>query len=139
LQSPLGPGAPPLATLTLTRTTPGPPTLAADFDGDSDVDGADFLAWQRGLGTTGGAAPAQGDANGDQKVDASDFALWKNHFGQVAAAAQVPEPSACGLLLLASPLFSIRRRIVEGRRLRTGSAFTPAHQGDLRYDVNGRN
>jgi hypothetical protein len=28
------------------------PALTADFDGDRDVDGADFLTWQGGLGTT---------------------------------------------------------------------------------------
>jgi hypothetical protein len=85
--------------------------LDADFDGDGDVDGADFLAWQRGLGTTGaGATKAAGNADGDTDVDAADLAVWKSDFGDSAAsgagvlqtgfvryvtgaAAAVPEPS----------------------------------------------
>ena len=40
-------------------------TASADFDGDNDVDGTDFLIWQRGLGLNGQQNNAQGDANGD--------------------------------------------------------------------------
>ena len=36
---------------------------SADFDQDGDVDGQDFLAWQRGLGN--GSTFEEGDANGD--------------------------------------------------------------------------
>jgi hypothetical protein len=39
----------------------------ADFDNDNDVDGADFLVWQRGLGATG-ASNGTGDANGNGVV-----------------------------------------------------------------------
>jgi hypothetical protein len=112
LTSPLSASDPPLARLTFTRTTPDPPSFAADFDGDSDVDGADFLTWQRGLGTTSAATQAEGDANGDQKIDASDLALWKTHFGGATSAVQAPEPSACGLLLLTPVVLRVRRRIV---------------------------
>lgn len=67
-------------------STPGSATLTApvsgDFDGDNDVDGADFLAWQRGFGKTGNAAPADGDANGDNNVDAFDLGIWANQFGR---------------------------------------------------------
>src|SRR5262249_32564674 len=37
----------------------------ADTDGDGDVDGFDFLAWQRNVGKTSGATTAQGDSTGD--------------------------------------------------------------------------
>ena len=36
---------------------------SADFDADGDVDGADFLTWQRGFGV--GTTKVQGDANAD--------------------------------------------------------------------------
>ena len=76
----------------------------ADFDGDGDVDGADFLTWQRGFGTTSGANPADGDANGDGAVNAADLTAWKTQFGTGgaagAAATAVPEPSAIGLVSL---------------------------------------
>ncbi len=76
---------------------------SADFDGDSDVDGADFLIWQRGVGT---ASPglSDGDANSDGNVNGLDLDIWKLNFGvpqaQVAASA-IPEPSSVVLLGLA--------------------------------------
>jgi hypothetical protein len=64
-------------------------TPPGDFDLDGDVDGADFLVWQRGFGET---------------YDADDLAVWREHFGTVApaatTAASVPEP--CGALLFAA-------------------------------------
>ncbi len=71
--------------------------LAGDFDGDDDVDGADFLLWQR-----------------DNSV--GDLAVWQSHFGEVAAAAAalsaVPEPGSLLLLLAGGGLISLlpRRR-----------------------------
>jgi hypothetical protein len=62
-----------------------------DFDGDSHVDGYDFLAWQRGLGATD-ATPEQGDANGDGNVDAADLAIWQEQFGAVT-----PPPAAAAM------------------------------------------
>jgi len=59
-------------------------TAPADFDQDVDVDGADFLAWQRGFGTSN-ASPSDGDANGDQTVDAADLAVWQGQFGQTVS------------------------------------------------------
>jgi hypothetical protein len=60
----------------------GVPGANADFDASGAVDGADFLAWQRGFGLTSGAAAADGDANGDQMVDAADLAFWSAGFGE---------------------------------------------------------
>jgi hypothetical protein len=57
----------------------------ADFDGNTKVDGADFLAWQRGLGATGGANGSAGDSNADGDVDSSDLAVWKTSFTAPAA------------------------------------------------------
>jgi hypothetical protein len=60
-----------------------PPALAGDFDADGDVDGNDFLLWQRGLGTPPLVAGAShGDADGDRDVDAADLGLWSGNFGQ---------------------------------------------------------
>ena len=61
------------------QPTPAP---SADFDSDGDRDGADFLAWQRGLGATGAAAaPANGNADFDHDVDGADLGFWKTQFG----------------------------------------------------------
>ena len=76
----------------------------ADFDGDNDVDGADFLIWQRGLGV--GATNAAGNADGDADVDAADLAIWKTQFGTgvpaVGAIGAVPEPAGGVLIMLAA-------------------------------------
>jgi hypothetical protein len=74
----------------------------ADFDNDNDVDGNDFLRWQRGVGTNTGATNAQGDANGDGAVNGADLAIWKSKFGGspvAAAMAAVPEPASVALLV----------------------------------------
>jgi T5SS/PEP-CTERM-associated repeat protein len=89
-------------------------TLNADFDSDGDVDGSDFLTWQRGLGTTTGATLAQGDANGDGAVNGADLAVWKGTFATstaaaAAAASAVPEPAAWALALAALGLLPVRR------------------------------
>lgn len=74
--------------------------LEADFDQDDDVDGNDFLIWQRGVGSAGG--PSQGDANDDGLVDGLDRDVWKSQFGSPSAsvaAGAIPEPSALALAL----------------------------------------
>lgn len=82
------------------------PVADADFDGDNDIDGADFLTWQRNLGLTGTATLATGDANGDLNVTDADLAIWKTQFGTTppaaAAVAAVPEPASWALGLLSA-------------------------------------
>jgi hypothetical protein len=82
-------------------------SLPGDFDVDGDVDGADFLDWQRQVGS---AVPngTGADANGDGTVDGLDLAEWSENFGEVAAspagspaAASVPEPAALSLVAVA--------------------------------------
>ena len=53
----------------------------ADFDGDGDSDGFDFLTWQLGFGKEGNATLADGDANADGNVDSADLAVWESEFG----------------------------------------------------------
>lgn len=86
----------------------------ADFDGDGDVDGADFLAWQRGLGTTGNATAQQGDSDGDMDVDAADLANWRSQFSGGGGVAAVPEPTSLAMLVVGAllPLGAKRRRRV---------------------------
>ncbi|MBA3480197.1 MAG: hypothetical protein H0T51_00145, partial [Pirellulales bacterium] len=56
-------------------------TASADFDGDGDADGADFLAWQRGLGILSpDGTKTDGDADNDGDVDGDDLAVWRNQF-----------------------------------------------------------
>jgi fibronectin-binding autotransporter adhesin len=60
-----------------------PPTLVgnADFNGDSFVDGTDFLIWQRNLGVTGQTNNNRGDADANTIVQAADLAIWNTQYG----------------------------------------------------------
>ncbi len=69
--------------------------VAGDFDADANINGSDFLAWQRG------ESPNLGSAG--------DLAAWETYFGETgaplaASVATVPEPSSIGLLLVAAAL-----------------------------------
>lgn len=95
---------------------------AGDYNGDSKVDGADFLAWQRGFGSA--VTPGSGaDGSGNGVVDAADLAIWKSGFGSATAtgevaAAAVPEPATLSTLLIALGCLGGRfsRRAVGGAR-----------------------
>jgi hypothetical protein len=65
--------------------------LAGDYNGNGIVDGADYVVWRNGLGTT---------------YLPSDYNIWRSNFGQTAGSAAgaswpdggtVPEPRACVL------------------------------------------
>ncbi|MBX3435533.1 MAG: autotransporter-associated beta strand repeat-containing protein, partial [Pirellulales bacterium] len=80
-----------------------------DFNNDARVDGADFLAWQRGFGTT---------------FNATDLANWKTNFGVGTATpivAGVPEPATATLIsitaacIAALRIRAVRREIVDLR------------------------
>jgi len=74
--------------------------LASDFDEDGDVDGFDFLTWQRG----GSPTP----------LSSGDLSDWQTNYGTVAplsaASAVVPEPHTLLLASLASMGLTLRRR-----------------------------
>jgi hypothetical protein len=56
---------------------------SADFDGDVDVDGRDFLMWQRGYGiTVPNAVKSDGDADNDTDVDGDDLEVWQDQYGE---------------------------------------------------------
>ncbi|MDZ4657783.1 MAG: PEP-CTERM sorting domain-containing protein [Bythopirellula sp.] len=72
-------------------------TLAnADFDGDFDTDGRDFLAWQRGFGNSGISGAFQPTAMAS--------------YLPLAAAISIPEPSTLALLSLALCAMSRQRK-----------------------------
>ncbi len=73
--------------------------VGADFDFDNDVDGADFLAWQRGFGIPiPDAVKSDGDADGDTDVDSNDLAVWQSQYGvsasPIASALFAPEATS---------------------------------------------
>lgn len=78
------------------------PLITADFNADGDVDGADFLALQRGYGMGSFAALSDGDADGNEAVNVFDYLAWEDQYGTpVPELTTVPEPSALVSLLIA--------------------------------------
>ena len=67
-----------------------PPGLIGDFDLDSDIDGSDFLSWQRG--------------ESSDPLSANDLADWQANFGaeagSFAASQTVPEPTSLAMLAI---------------------------------------
>ena len=84
----------------------------ADFDSDGDVDGTDFLAWQRGFGMTTGATVADGDADLDGDVDHFDLQAWEASYGALSGGLvqTIPEPHSVIMLGIALVLATSKRR-----------------------------
>lgn len=75
-------------------TNPGSP---GDFDFDDDVDGSDFLEWQREFGVS---------------LDADDLTDWQTNYGagSLAAASSVPEASSIALTMIGMIATTVLRR-----------------------------
>ncbi len=85
--------------------------LTADFDDDGDVDGRDFLIWQRGFGTPN-AELGDGDSNDDGNVDDFDLEVWQDQYGEpghLSGLVSVPEPASSCLLLTSALLITLSR------------------------------
>jgi hypothetical protein len=76
---------------------------AGDFDGDGDVDGSDFLTWQRTFGAPASPPGSGADGDGDGTVDGDDLAMWADNFGDpgpaTASQSPAPEPASCVIML----------------------------------------
>lgn len=72
--------------------------VPGDFNNDGNVDGRDFLAWQRGQSPT--------------PLSATDLATWRSNYGTggLTASVAVPEPISALLLVVCGMALANRRR-----------------------------
>jgi hypothetical protein len=96
---------------------------AGDYDDDGDVDGSDFLHWQRTLGSAASPPGSGADGNNNGTIDAGDLSVWRTNFGSAAVAADnsavvaIPEP--CSLTIVWPGLMALLIAI-PGRRASSG-------------------
>ncbi len=110
------------------EVTPTVVQASADFDGNSVVDGNDFLMWQRGLGRTTGAAHHDGDSDQDGDVDAADLGHWARSFGRTYA----PPPSSLPAVATEAPLPAKARPAALSADSRDAAFYLHAEAGDSR-------
>jgi hypothetical protein len=89
----------------------GTPPLAGDYDGDGDVDLADYSHWLARYGSVNASA----DGNGDGAVDAADYTVWRDAYAATTSATAVPEPSSAAMLLTL--------KLIDWRRRHTATRF----------------
>jgi acetyl esterase/lipase len=88
--------------------------IPGDYNGDSTVDGADYLLWRRDFGTN----RVDADGNGDGLVDAADYLVWRENLGATAAREavalastlagdRIPEPASLALTVIAVALLRL--------------------------------
>jgi beta-glucanase (GH16 family) len=94
-----------------------PTGVPGDYNGDNQIDSADYLAWRKTAGQSGIGLPADGSGNGS--IGQEDYEVWRRNFGgstQLAAATtaalSVPEPSFAvpaivGLMLIYAQRFRV--------------------------------
>ncbi|WP_168205357.1 hypothetical protein [Bythopirellula goksoeyrii] len=96
------------------KITSVPSAADPDFDGDGDVDGNDFLVWQRGFGLTNQSDNSNGDSNGDGTVDGIDLGQWQSEYGNpsnIVSVTAVPEPATIVVAMISlGSLICNRRR-----------------------------
>lgn len=101
-------------------------TFLGDFNSDGKVDGADLLAWQRGL-KTADPKPTDGDANHDGRVNAADLTAWR--WNAVTRLLGEPPalvvPEAASSVLAAAALAAVAAPYRRGRLRRTSGHIAP--------------
>jgi hypothetical protein len=113
------------ATLTLTLVLPG------DFNRDSQVDSADYLAWKMAVGSSVATRGAGADGNFDGLVTEADYNIWRTRFGQAFGTSvgsslrdstttqtAVPEPSTLVLILYSALAVAFKSMCQRARKVR---------------------
>jgi hypothetical protein len=83
------------------------PALAGDYNGDGNVNAADYNVWRSNYGSTALAPAAGADGNADGLVNAADYTVWRDKVSAQPAA--IPEPTTLMAVAVITLLFSIWR------------------------------
>jgi hypothetical protein len=89
-----------------------PPSPTGDYNGNGQVDAADYVVWRNTLNEN--VTAGQGaDGNASGTIDDADYEFWRARFGNMvpaaANAASVPEPTTTVLLPMMMCVFQFRR------------------------------
>lgn len=102
--------------LVITAFGDPPAGLPGDFNGDDQVNLADYTLWRNNLGST---IPLDNDDGLGTPIGSAHYNLWKSRFGSTASAslqapgmAAVPEPATAAVLLSALAGAIISRRVI---------------------------
>lgn len=79
-------------------------TNTGDYNGNGEVDAADYILWRDTLGQAATPAGSGADGDGDGTIGTGDYDYWRARFGNAAGsglgAGQVPEPTSAALLAI---------------------------------------
>jgi hypothetical protein len=86
------------------------PTLPGDYNGNGQVDAADYTVWRNTLGSR---TSLSADGDGDGLIDQGDYVVWKNGYGNRTGSGSftgsaIPEPAS--LVLFLAGLIAVRWR-----------------------------
>jgi beta-glucanase (GH16 family) len=88
--------------------------VPGDYNGDGDVDSADYVAWRKSTGQTGIGLSADGSGNGS--IGHEDYEIWRQNFessilGAAATTAviSIPEPTIRATLAVSLMIFCTQR------------------------------
>jgi hypothetical protein len=95
-----------------------PPSNTGDYNGNGDVDAADYVLWRKTLNQSVDPAGSGADGDGDGTVNAGDYDFWRERFGDdvgggAGFGSTVPEPASWAIVLaacVAMRLWCRRRR-----------------------------
>ena len=120
----------------------------SDFNGDWQIDVADYVQWRKTLGHTVTHGTGA-DANGDSLIDINDYSLWRADFGATIgifagrgarageAGQSVPEPTSHILVLLAWFCIETRKTSRSDEHRRSAQSFCGSCRAHMAGAISG--